>query len=322
MASISSLRSIVDLVHPSSSGYALALFRPEEIAQLEIIDKKGAPYVRCLVTDRDRPAKPEEIVRQLFLRRLIQEYRYPKERIFLEKAVFFGSSVAEKRADIFISEKDNLDTAYIIVELKKPKRRDGLEQLKSYCNAEGSPFGVWTNGAEIVFLNREEPNIFKSLPDIPRSDQKLSDLFHQAWNAPGVSISAVPLGNAIQTSHNTRNHMQHSDPAATVDDQHCADAISDAVAVIEHCWPGTTAAELRDWMRSGLRIVRLYSSRGDLDKRTPFEDEMRRGQWGIDKKQPRTHELKIEPGRRQYWTLLLTQSQVQVEAILNTLGIP
>lgn len=146
--------------------------------------------------------------------------------------------------------------------------------------------------------------------------------FHDAWNAPGVVIIANPLGNSIQTSHNTRNHMQHSDPAATVDEQHCADSILDAMAVIEHCWPGTCANDLRDWMKVALRVVRLYSSLGALAKRIPFEDEMRAGAWRIDKKQPRTHELKIEPGRRQHWTLVLTQSQVQVEVILNSLGIP
>jgi hypothetical protein len=42
----------------------------------------------------------------------------------------------------------------------------------------------------------------------------------------------------------------------------------------------------------------------------------------IDKRQPRTNEIKVEPGRRQHWTLLLAQSQVQVEAILNNLGVP
>lgn len=146
--------------------------------------------------------------------------------------------------------------------------------------------------------------------------------FHQAWNAPGVQIPPVPHGNSIQARHNTRNLMQHSDPAATVDDQHCADSILEAMEVVELCWPGTVATELPDWMKVGLRIVRLYSSHGDLVKRIPFEDEMRRGQWRIDKRQPRTYELQIEPGRRQHWALLLTQSQVQVEAILSSLAIP
>jgi type I restriction-modification system DNA methylase subunit len=28
--------------------------------------------------------------------------------------------------------------------MKKPKLKDGKEQLKSYCNATGAPIGVWT----------------------------------------------------------------------------------------------------------------------------------------------------------------------------------
>jgi hypothetical protein len=44
MALSPSVRSVVNLVQPSISGYAVALFRPEEIAKLEIFDKKGVPY--------------------------------------------------------------------------------------------------------------------------------------------------------------------------------------------------------------------------------------------------------------------------------------
>ena len=88
----------------------------------------------------------------------------------------------EKRADIVVFEKGTADTPYIIVECKKPKRKDGLEQLKSYCNAEGSPIGVWTNGGEALYLHREEPNLFKNLPDIPRADQKISDLLTERWD--------------------------------------------------------------------------------------------------------------------------------------------
>lgn len=111
----------------------------------------------------------------------MHEYGYPKERIAIEKPVHFGSSVHEKAADIVIWEKNTPDTPYIIVELKKPKRKDGLEQLKSYCNAEGSPIGVWTNGAETIFLHREDPNIFRNLSDIPNASQTLSELLAERW---------------------------------------------------------------------------------------------------------------------------------------------
>ena len=173
-------RSAADLIAAvAPSGYALDLFRTAEINDLEIIDKRGKPHLRCLATDQLRLAKPEEIVRQLYIRRLIHDYGYPKDRIAVEKGVNFGSAVHEKAADIVIFDKDDPNSAYIIVECKKPKRRDGRQQLESYCNAEGSPIGVWTNGGEIIYLHRDEPNLFKSLPDIPRADQKLSDLLSE-----------------------------------------------------------------------------------------------------------------------------------------------
>ncbi len=174
--------SVSDILAISGKGFALSLFNDEEIKRIKIFDKRGKPYLKCVATAKERPAKPEEIVRQLYLWRLINEYAYPKERIFLEKPVYFGSAVHQKAADIVICEEGDPDTAYIIVECKKPKRRDGIEQLKSYCNAEGSPIGVWTNGGEIAFLHRQEPNIFRSLPDIPRADQELADLLEERWD--------------------------------------------------------------------------------------------------------------------------------------------
>lgn len=178
----SSSLSSANILVPPSSGYALDIFSPKEITALGIIEKHGRQYLLCQVTGKERPAKPEEIVRQLYLRKLIHEYGYPTERIAIEKGVYFGSSMHEKRADIVVFEEGTVDTPYIIVECKKPKRKDGLEQLKSYCNAEGSPIGVWTNGGEALYLHREEPNLFKNLPDIPRADQKLSDLLAERWD--------------------------------------------------------------------------------------------------------------------------------------------
>lgn len=61
---------------------------------------------------------PEEIVRQLYLYKLIHEYGYPVERMELERAITFGRE--KKRADIVIFHKNNPASEEIIVELKKP----------------------------------------------------------------------------------------------------------------------------------------------------------------------------------------------------------
>jgi type I restriction enzyme M protein len=163
------------------SDYALTIFTEQEVKAIKLFDKGGKPYLTCAASDKARPAKPEEIVRQLYLRKLMSVYGYPKDRIAVEKPVYFGSAVHEKAADIVVWEKDAPTTPYIIVEVKKPKRKDGLEQLKSYCNAEGSPIGVWTNGSETIALHREEPNIFRNLPDIPAATQRLAEMLAERW---------------------------------------------------------------------------------------------------------------------------------------------
>ena len=163
------------------SQQVLKVFPQGAADSLEIFTKRGRPYLRCLASGRDRPAKPEEIVRQLYIRKLVDEYGYPTDRIAVERPVYFGSSVHEKAADIVVSDREVPDTAYIIVECKKPRRADGVEQLKSYCNAEGSPIGVWTNGGETVILHREEPNVFRNLTDLPKSSERLSDVLSERW---------------------------------------------------------------------------------------------------------------------------------------------
>ncbi len=156
------------------------LFDKKLIDYIEIFDKNGKPYIKCLATDVDRPAKPEEIVRQLFILKLMKEYGYPKDRITAEKEVWFGSGISEKRADIVVFHK-NSEEPYIIVEVKKPKRKDGVQQLKSYCNAEGSPIAVWSNGKDIEIMHRERPNNFIHITEIPRVDQTLNDVLTEPW---------------------------------------------------------------------------------------------------------------------------------------------
>ncbi|AGI33420.1 TPA: N-6 DNA methylase [Mannheimia haemolytica] len=167
------------------SNYQLTQFSPAYIKKLEesIFLKSGKngdiPHIQCLVRKKDIKLTPEEAVRQLYLMNLHYEYDYPFERMELEYSVVFGRE--KKRADIVIFDRDNPNAVYIMVELKKPKLKDGKEQLKSYCNATGAPIGVWTNGESISYYNRRDPNYFKDIPDIPNAQQKLSDLLQERW---------------------------------------------------------------------------------------------------------------------------------------------
>jgi len=132
------------------------------------------PYVECLVRKKDIKLTPEEVVRQLYLLMLNQQYQYPYGRMQLEYAVHFGREV--KRADIVIMDKIQPTVPYIIVEVKKPKLKDGKEQLKSYCNATGSTMAIWTNGQAITYYHRKDPNYFEPIPNIPSHSQSLKDI--------------------------------------------------------------------------------------------------------------------------------------------------
>jgi type I restriction enzyme M protein len=164
--------------------FSLNAFKDTEIELLEnsVIqntDKKGNPAfaVDCLKRGSTIKLTPEEVVRQLFLNRLFTDYKYPKNRILVEFPVRFGTDTS-KRADIVIMEKDRPDAVYIIVELKKPTLKDGKEQLKSYCNGTGSPMGVWTNGGDIDYYHRKDPNIFDKIGNIPAANETLEDVLN------------------------------------------------------------------------------------------------------------------------------------------------
>lgn len=163
------------------SEYSISLFTKSEIKDLEskIFLKDGKIYINCIIRNKDILLKPEEIIRQLYAAKLIYKYGYPKKRIKFEHPVSFGREV--KSADIVIFDKDRPTVEYIIVEVKKPKLKDGKEQLKSYCNATGAPIGVWTNGGQISHYNRKDPNIFADITDIPKETQTLEDILKEQF---------------------------------------------------------------------------------------------------------------------------------------------
>ncbi|MBU4372594.1 MAG: N-6 DNA methylase [Proteobacteria bacterium] len=120
---------------------------------------------------------PEEIIRQLWVYKLIHQYGYRDDEIDLEKSVQFGTEVGTKAADIIVYTDTTKETPKIIVECKKPKRKDGIEQLKSYMNAKGAPVAVWSNGSDCIILYRPYPKEFdNTLFDIPKRGQAPTDV--------------------------------------------------------------------------------------------------------------------------------------------------
>lgn len=155
---------------------------------------------KFIYDDQKKTGKPEEIVRQLWLHKLHTHYKYPFDRIDTEKSIHFGREIHAKAADIVVYKKDKI-TPFIIIEVKSPTEKKGVEQLKSYLSAEGSEIGVWSNGIEKVILYRPYPKEFEdSLSDIPAADQTIDDLFEikKTWNDLNPKFDFVEIVKRIE----------------------------------------------------------------------------------------------------------------------------
>ena len=173
---------ISKIISAPDVNHGIYLFNNKEINAVDklitVID--GKYFIKCQIKNKYKVAKPEEIVRQLWIYRLFNEYDYPKERIDVKKIVYFGLGVEPRAADIVVFHED-LWRYHILFEIKKPDRTAGLKQLKSYCNAEGTPIGIWSNGNEMIRLHREEPNLFVEIPRIPKISETIRDVLTERW---------------------------------------------------------------------------------------------------------------------------------------------
>ena len=90
------LSKIRQIFSASDLKHGLSLFTDIEIGVLEdlIIEQKGKFYIKCQIKDKYKVAKPEEIVRQLWVYRLLNEsfglFNFQvskKEDIYLNKEI-------------------------------------------------------------------------------------------------------------------------------------------------------------------------------------------------------------------------------------------
>ena len=71
------------------------------------------PYITCAIRDKEIKLTPEEAVLQLYIYKLMDEYRYAAGRNQLKTPIHFDREV--KRDDIAIMDKDRPMVPYIIV---------------------------------------------------------------------------------------------------------------------------------------------------------------------------------------------------------------
>lgn len=135
-------------------------------------------YVEDYLTGKPVLDRPEERVRQVYLRRLVEEYGYPRAHIQTEFAIHKGSKlIGPADIAVFASDVHDEGNLHIIVENKRQDVKDGIEQLMSYMSPTRAPFGVWFNGIQIEhLLSHTEAPYFRPIPDIPKFGQSLDEV--------------------------------------------------------------------------------------------------------------------------------------------------
>jgi type I restriction enzyme M protein len=147
----------------------------------ETADAKVEVY--CAKRERWFRAKPEEVVRQLFLVWVQDFLKYPLQRVLVEWPVQMGEDAEKERSDIVIFTDNACTDPFVVFELKKPDSKEGLEQLRSYLRWTGCFFGCWSNGNDHSFQLKEEhretrkgPYAFRDIPRLPKLGEDLDDI--------------------------------------------------------------------------------------------------------------------------------------------------
>ncbi|MFH1347146.1 MAG: N-6 DNA methylase [Candidatus Margulisiibacteriota bacterium] len=170
----------------------------EERKKFYVKDLKSGKS-RLVYDESKQKGKPEEIVRQLWLYKLNKTYKYPVDRIDTEKSIHFGREIHAKAADIIVYKKDKV-TPYIIIEVKSPTEKKGIDQLKSYLSAEGAEIGFWSNGVGRVILYRPYPKEYSdTLPDLPTADQSIDDLLEAKKTLLEYTTTKADLKKIVET---------------------------------------------------------------------------------------------------------------------------
>jgi len=133
-----------------------------------IKNKENKLYIFDMIRKKNIILTPEEWVRQNFIQFLINEKKYPKSLIAVEKQLRVNNVV--KRTDILIFDKTGVP--YIIVECKSsniPITQDTFDQIARYNLKLNATYLIVTNGLQHFYCKMDHQKkkyvFLKEIPD-------------------------------------------------------------------------------------------------------------------------------------------------------------
>ncbi|MDB5295525.1 MAG: putative methylase, partial [Phycisphaerales bacterium] len=188
------------------------------------VDERG--YVVDFVSGQRVKATPEELdAVQVFARRLVEDFGYPKTHVTTRPQFRVRSRPSDESRErgypvdiaVFTSPQKLEDQAFIIVECKKPSRKDGEKQLRLYMMMSSATIGVWFNGQDHLYIHKKLLNDgtveWLYLPTIPRFGQSLADI-----GSMTRSQLTVP-SNLKSIFRDIRNHLAGNTTGITRDQE-------------------------------------------------------------------------------------------------------
>lgn len=150
-------------------------------------DELKPGYLRDFISGQPVKATPEEVhAVQVFSRRLVEDYGYPKPHIQTRPQHRVRKRPSDKKKSypvdiaVFRSSKKTEDDVFMVVECKKKNRKDGVAQLQLYLDMSAADIGVWFNGNEHQYVRKihheDGSRTYESLPNIPRHGQRIQDI--------------------------------------------------------------------------------------------------------------------------------------------------
>lgn len=143
-------------------------------------------YIKDFISDTPIRATPEEVEAvQVYSRILVADYGYPKDYVQTRPQWRVKSRPSDTKKEypidigVFSNSEHKEDNIQIIIECKKPNRKDGRTQLEDYLRFSIARIGVWFNGNEKLFLKKTESKgkiYFEEIPNIPKFGERLEDV--------------------------------------------------------------------------------------------------------------------------------------------------
>lgn len=161
-------------------------------------------FVDDYISGRQVRATPEETEAvQVFARRLVEDYGYSRDQIQTHPQYRVRARPSDEErsypVDIAVfrgTGRSEADLA-MIVECKKPVRRDGIQQLRLYLDMSPAEVGVWFNGNDHAYLRKihhaDGRRTYETLPNIPRRGQRIEDIgrYRRSDLTPPSNLKAV-----------------------------------------------------------------------------------------------------------------------------------